>query len=29
MRDASEGKVERFATVADLMGALNGDDDED
>lgn len=29
MRDGSEGKVERFASVADLMGALNEDDDED
>ncbi len=28
MRDASEGQVERFATVADLMGALNEGDDE-
>lgn len=29
MRDASEGRVERFASVADLMGALNADDDEE
>ncbi|MBZ9649910.1 type II toxin-antitoxin system RelB/DinJ family antitoxin [Sphingobium sp. 3R8] len=29
LRDASEGRVERFASVSDLMGALNADDDED
>lgn len=29
MRDASEGRVERFDTVADLLGALNEDDDDD
>jgi hypothetical protein len=28
MRDASEGRAERFASVADLMGALNEDDHE-
>lgn len=28
MRDASEGRVEQFASVADLMIALNEDDDE-
>ena len=26
--DASEGRVERFASVADLMAALNADDNE-
>ena len=29
LRDASEGRVERFASVADLMGALSMDDDKD
>ena len=29
MRDASEGRVERFTSVSDLMGALNADDGED
>ncbi|AOF95423.1 addiction module antitoxin, RelB/DinJ family protein (plasmid) [Sphingobium sp. RAC03] len=28
MRNASEGQLEQFATVADLMGALNRDDAE-
>lgn len=29
MLDASAGRVERYASVSDLMGALNADDCED